>query len=209
MKDKFTLENYGLIQNKREEEGFTLLEVIIALTLTGVILFMLSPALFNIEHLLFRENEGAEVSRVQRLISRKMEEILGNAYLYPFYDGRLDSFSGDAWGFSLPTVTEKGLGQTEVRIDGEQLFIKWESFHTNHNSEEVTEEPEIIMLTAQLNESSFSYLDEKTGTWISSWYEDYYPRLVQFNSALIQAEGAECKLVPIILPLKVGQVYGD
>mgnify|MGYP000971000573 CR=1 FL=1 len=209
MKDKFTLENYGLIQSKRKEEGFTLLEVILALTLTGVLLFMLSPALFNIERLLFRENEGAEVSRVQRLISRKMEEILGNAYLCPYYDGNLDSFSGDAWGFSLPTVTEKGLGWIEVRINGEQLIIKWESFYSNESSDGVKEEPGIIILAGQLIEPSFSYLDEKTGTWINSWYEDYYPRLVQFNSGFIQPEGAECKLVPIILPIKVGQVYGD
>jgi hypothetical protein len=204
MKDRFSAEKRGLISTKREEEGFTLLEVVIALTLTGFLLLMLSPTVFNLQRLLFRENEAAIVNRIQRLIYRKLGEILGNAYLYPFYDGKVESFSGEQWGFSLPVVTKQGLARAELFINGEKLIARWERYH----SDEENDEQEMVVLTNQLVTSAFSYLDGKTGVWRNAWHEDYYPRLVQFNAAIEQQDSKTRALIPIVIPLKVGQKDG-
>ena len=206
MKDRFSAEKRGLISTKREEEGFTLLEVVIALTLTGFLLLMLSPTVFNLQRLLFRENEAAIVNRIQRLIYRKLGEILGNAYLYPFYDGKVESFSGEQWSFSLPIITKQGLTRAEIFINGEKLVARWESYHSDEEKEK--DEPAMVVLTDELVTPSFSYLDGKTGVWRNAWHEEYYPRLVQFNAAIEQQDSKTRALIPIVIPLKVGQKDG-
>lgn len=208
MNEKFSFIRYRLKRINREEAAFTLLEVLLALTLTGILLVLISPAFSNLSRFLFRAYDTAELSRTQRLLYRKIAETLDNAYCYPYFDDRIPGFTGDEKGFKVPVVTQDGLGQAEFQLQGEELIFKWSCWQRpNLKPEEIGKE-ETWILTNQLVTPSFSYLDGRSGVWRSVWDEEYYPRLVRFTSSFRHRNGRETILVPLVFPIRIGQDDG-
>jgi prepilin-type N-terminal cleavage/methylation domain-containing protein len=209
MSIKFSLAAQGGKHTKKKEgeAGFTLLEVLLALTLTGLLLVLLSPALFNMERFLFRSNATAELSRVQRLLYRRLAATLDNAYQYPFFDGNFPSFTGDERGFTVLTHSEEGLARTEYLLQGEELQLKIYYYQRDMLAAKPEEKGETIILAHHLANPSFAYLDETSGVWRSVWNEEAYPRLVRLVAGLRFESGDADDLVPVVVPLRIGEKY--
>lgn len=208
MNVKFSFIRYNLKKINREEAAFTLLEVLLALTLTGILFILIAPALSNLSRFMFRTDDTVEHSRIQRLLYRKIAETLDNAYWYPYYDGKLPGFTGDERGFSVPAVRDDGLGQAEFQLNGGELIFRWSLFPQPNMAPEERGSRVTMVLTDQLIDAAFSYLDGKSGVWRSVWAEEYFPRLVRFTGGFQHRSGQETLLVPLVFPIRVGQDDG-
>ena len=206
----FGLVTHDCKQTKKRygEIGFTLLEVLLALTLTGLLLLLLSPALFNMDRFLFRTNVTAEQSRMQRLLYRRLAATLDNVYHYPFFDGNFPPFTGDERGFTVLTQSEEGLAQTEYLLQGGELQLTSFYYERDTLATEPQEKEETVILANRLVNPYFAYLDETSGVWRSVWDEKDYPRLVRLITGLRFESGDEYDLVPVVIPLRIGQKYG-
>lgn len=208
MSGRFNCARYSLKRISREETAFILLEVLLALTLTGVLFILLTPALTNLNRFLFRGDAILEHNRIQRLLYRKIAATLDNVYWYPYYDGKLPRFTGDEKGFSVPAVGEEGLGEAEFQLSGGELIYSWSLFPRFDPPPAMSGAKTTVILTDQLLDPSFSYLDGKSGVWRSVWTEEYYPRLVRFTGGLRHRSGQETLLVPLVFPVRAGQDDG-
>lgn len=208
MNAKFSFTKYKLRRNNKGETGFTLLEVLLAVSLTGILLLLTFPALSNLSRYLTRAYDTTTSSRVQRLLYRKLAETLENAYWYPYYDDRLGRFTGDERGFTVPVVEDIGLVLAEFQWNGSELTFKRSQFRRHNAGPEEEINPETVVLTDQLVNPAFSYLDGNSGVWRSVWREEYYPRLVRFTSAFRFRNGQETTLVPLVFTVRAGQDVG-
>lgn len=207
MNEKFNFTRYRL-RRSNGETGFTLLEVLLALSLTGILLTLTSPALSNLSRYLSRAFDTATPIRIQRLLYRKMAETLDNAYWYPYFDGKLGGFTGTERGFTVPVVRAEGLGLAEFQLNGGELIFKWFPLRQQNIKPEEKGNTETVVLTDQLVNPTFSYLDGNSGVWRSGWTEKYYPRLVRFTSGFWDQNGQETTFVPLVFPIRVGQDDG-
>lgn len=200
MKNKSSYTSYGW-KNKTpsNNEGFTLLEVLAALTLMGLIMLTVFLAFQNTYTIWERSHNQGETERITRLITRRLENVLGSVYLYPYRDRKITLLTGDYQGFSLPVYSEEGLGRAEFRLIENSLIYRLENLR---NSEIKSEE----LLVTKLQTMEFSYLDQ-AGVWRDYWREDYYPRLVSIRNIRLDSKEGEDDLPPIILPLLVGTEY--
>lgn len=183
------------------DKGFTLLEVLAALTLTGLILLAIFFALQNTYTVWWRSHTGGDTERISRLITRRLEEVLNSAYLYPYHDQKITLLSGDHRGFSLPVYGPDGLVRAGFLLKENSLVYYCEDLR---NPEESASEE---ILVSGVQEINFAYLDEETGIWRSSWQENYYPRLVSLKDIRLRRGEEDQKLPPVIIPLWVGTEY--
>ena len=181
--------------------GFTLFEVLVAITLTGFIMLGILNVLQNTAAFSRRSYSRGDEERAIRLLTRRLEETLNSAYLCPYLGVELTLLRGDTRGFTLPVCREGAPGRAGFFLRAGGLVYQWEGIRDG----EVTEETVI----ARLPEAAFSYLDGKTGLWVSYWQEDYYPRLVRLRLNWREAEtGGSGPLPDIIFPVVVGTEYG-
>lgn len=182
--------------------GFTLFEVLVTITLTGFIMLGILSALQNTAVFSRRSYARGDKERIIRLVTRRLEETVGSAYLYLHDDGRVSLLKGDMLGFSLPVYREAVLGQAGFTLRDGNLIYRWEGIRDGKVWDET--------IATQLPPGAvFSYLDGKTGIWHSTWQESYYPRLVRLR---LKGEGGQAgaadPIPDIILPILVGTEYG-
>lgn len=182
------------------DNGFTLLEVLAALTLTGLIMLAIFSTLQNTYTVWWRSHTGGDPERISRLITRRLEDLLNSAYLYPYYDQKIPLLSGDHRGFSLPVYGPDGLLRAGLSLNDGALI--YSCVNLRNPQETFTE-----TLVAEVQEISFAYLDGKTGLWRSSWQENYYPQLVSVRNIRLRQGEKELILPPVTIPLWVGMEY--
>ena len=181
--------------------GFTLFEVLVTITLTGFILLGILTVLQNATVFSWRSYTRGDKERVLRLVTRRLEETLNSAYLCPYLGVELPLLTGDPQGFSLPVCREGVPGRAGFVLRGGALIYRWEGIRDGEVKEET--------VVTRLPEGAFSYLNGKTGIWLSLWQEDYYPRLVRLRLNWRGAEAEAAGLLPdLILPILVGTEYG-
>jgi prepilin-type N-terminal cleavage/methylation domain-containing protein len=183
--------------------GFTLLEVLVTITLTGFILLGILTVLQNTAVFSWRSYTRGDKERVIRLLTRRLEETLNSAYFCPYLGVELPLLTGDPQGFSLPVCREGVPGRAGYFLRDGDLIYRWEGIRDG----EVTEEAVVTRLPG----GAFSYLDGKTGIWLSLWREEYYPRLVRLrlNWREAEVETEATGLLPdLIFPVLVGTEYG-
>ncbi len=183
------------------DNGFTILEVLAALTLTGLIMLAIFSTLQNTYTIWWRSHTEGDPERISRLLTRRLEDLLTSAYLYPYHDQKIPLLSGDHKGFSLPVHGPGGLLRAGFFLREDSLVYWCEDLR---NPEKETFE-EILVTGVQ--EIEFAYLDGKTGLWHSFWQENYYPRLVSLRKIHLR-RGEEIRILPpVTIPLWVGTVY--
>lgn len=183
------------------DRGFTLFEVLVAITLTGFVLLGILNVLQNTAVFSWRSYTRGDKERVLRLVARRLEETLNSAYLCPYLGVELPLLDGDMRGFSLPVSREGVPGRAGFFLRAGSLVYRWEGIRDGEVQEET--------VAAGFPEAAFSYLDGKTGLWLSYWRNEYYPRLVRLRLNWREAESDEKDPFPdIILPILVGTEYG-
>lgn len=184
----------------RTGRGFTLFEVLVTITLTGFIMLGIITVLQNTADFSWRSYTRGDKERVLRLLTRRLEEILGSAYLCPYIGEKLQLLNGNTQGFSLPVSREGVTGRVGFFLHDGDLVYRWEGIRDG----EVAEETVITRLPGAV----FSYLDGKSGLWIPYWQEDYYPRLVRLRLHWQEETGESEPLPDLIFPILVGTEYG-
>lgn len=143
------------------EAGFTLLEVISSLLITGVVAFTVL-AMVNQSMNLWQKSWawGAE-DRGIRLVSRNMEDICTKIYGGGLPKGEQQGFTGEPQEFGGLIEGEDGLVRAGVRWDTEEKTI----FYWVESSKGRQEK----LLCEKVDEAEFSYLDREQGSWSDRW----------------------------------------
>lgn len=182
------------------ESGFTLLEVILALTLTGMIVLTALSLLRNTYGLWQRNFSEDDPTRAARLLMMNMRQTVDRAYYYPYLDGKIKHLQGAADGFDLPVITESdGIGRAGLYYTEEQIFYR--QFSLAH-----PQEAQAILLLDNVAAAKFTYLQADYGVWVDYWDDRDYPRLVRLEVSLKpkNTTGGEKRVPPLIISIPVG-----
>lgn len=167
----------------RNKRGFTLLELLIAITLSIVILIILFAALRLGYKSEAKGTARSEQSQKVRIVSDRIIWLLRGAY--PFYLNTLDEqklyFEGksDRVGFVTSSIDAHGSGPED------RAGLKWISIFSDNEGlkirekvyflEDVFEDSggKVFLLDPDVKKIEFEYLDipegEKQGSWVSEW----------------------------------------
>jgi general secretion pathway protein J len=209
---------------KRSEKGFTLLEIIIALSIAAVILSILLWSLRLGYSSVEKGREREEVSQRMRILTDRLTWLLRGTYPYIVRtpEGAVLYFAGtpDSLGFVTTSV--------DPYSEGLQDFagLKWVTLFTDYQGLKVQEdiyfadvfedEPrEEYIFDPTVTDIAFEYLDPgDEGTeseWVASWdpeEEEYLPSAVKVYLTF-KHEEQEIEMPPIVVAIKTGQVLGE
>jgi general secretion pathway protein J len=175
---------------KSNKSGFTLLELLIAITLSIVILLILFSAMRLGYKSQEKGSEAAEVTQKVRIIGDRITWLIRGAY--PFF--RKESgekklfFEGESEriGFVTTSVDRAGLKWVSIFEDNNSLTIREKVFFL----EDVFDDSggKVYVLDPDVKELEFEYFDipedETEGDWVSEWdpeEKDYMPAAVRVN----------------------------
>ena len=182
----------------RNKEGFTLIEVILAITLSAVIIAILLTAM-RLGH---RSQEKGiwrdEISQKIRIITDRITWLLRGAYPYvvPKPEGNIIYFSGKSDSAGFVTTSVDSYSQRPEDTAG----LKWVHIFSDSGGLKVREKiyfledvfddsgGEVYLIDPTVKKIEFEYFDvnkkEKTEDWVSEWDpegKDYLPAAVKVN----------------------------
>lgn len=196
---------------RRQNRGFTLIELVIALALSAVVVMILVAAMRLAYKSQAKGAEKVEMAQKIRLLEDRITWLLRGAY--PYYVKKTDEerifFKGesDQIGFVTTSVDSYGKGPEDL------AGLKWVSFFVDREGlqmrekvfflEDVFEDDggKVYLLDPEVKTLELEYYDipedEKQGDWVSEWDPEdktYLPEAVKFTITLEQ-EGK-----PLVLP---------
>ena len=170
----------------KSRRGFTLLELLIAITLSIVILGILFAALRLGYKAQAKGNERNEQSQKIRILSDRIAWLFRGAY--PYYRNTIDEeklfFDGkpDRAGFVTSSVDIHGLGPED------RAGLKWVSIFADREGLKIREKVyflkdvfddtggKVYLLDPDVSKIEFAYYDisegGKEGVWVSEWNPD-------------------------------------
>ena len=172
--------------NLKNRRGFTLVELLIAITLSIVIFVILLAAMRLGYKSQAAGTERSEQAQKVRIICDRIAWLLRGAY--PFYLNKIDQqkffFEGksDQVGFVTSSVDAYASGPED------RGGLKWVSIYTDKEGLKVREKVyfledvfddsggKVYLIDPDVNKIAFEYLDipegEKQGNWVSEWDPD-------------------------------------
>jgi prepilin-type N-terminal cleavage/methylation domain-containing protein len=199
----------------QKNKGFTLIELVIALTLSVVIVVILLAAMRLAYKSQAKGAEKIDMAQKIRLLGDRLTWLIRGAY--PFFFKKLDEqklfFAGesDKIGFVTTSVDSYGKGPEDlaglkwvsVFMDSEGLKVREKVFFL----EDVFDDDGgmVYLLAPEVKKLEFEYYDipegEKQGDWVSDWDPDekeYIPAAVKFKITL-EHEGKTIEMPEIIV----------
>jgi prepilin-type N-terminal cleavage/methylation domain-containing protein len=184
------------LEMRKNQHGFTLLELLIGITLSVIVLLILFAGM----RLGYRSQEKGiereEISQRMRILGDRITWLLRGAYPYTVKkpDGKIVYFMGksDSIGFVTTSVDSyaegpedrAGLKWVLISADSDGLKIKENIYFLEDVLED--EGGKTYILDPSVKEIEFEYLDiseeDKEGTWRSDWEpkdKDYLPSAVK------------------------------
>jgi len=182
------------------QKGFVLIEVIIAITLSAIIIAILLAAM----RLGYRSQEKStlrdEISQKMRIINDRVTWLFRGAYPYIVSkpEGNIIYFSGksgsagfvttsvDSYSKNQPLEDRAGLKWVQIFSDYEGLKVREKIYFL----EDVFDESggTVYLIDPSVDRIEFEYFDvnkkEKTENWVSEWDhegKDYLPAAVKIN----------------------------
>ncbi len=182
----------------RKNKGFTLIELVIALSLSVIILLILFAGMRLGYRSQEKGNERAELSQRTRILGDRITWLIRGAY--PYFVTKADEhklyFDGksDMLGFVTTSVDPYGKGPEDMAglkwisifIDSEGLKIREKVFFL----EDVFDDSggNVVVFDHSVRKIAFKYFDvsedDKQGTWVSDWDykdKDYMPSAVKYT----------------------------
>lgn len=170
----------------KNNRGFTLLELLIAITLSILILVVLGAAMRLGYKSQSKGTERSEVTQKVRILEDRIAWLIRGAY--PFYRKKADEkkifFDGksDRVGFVTSSIDSYGKGPEDLAglkwvsifADGDGLKIREKVYFL----EDVFEDSngKVYLLDPEVKKIDFEFFEikegEKQGTWISEWDPD-------------------------------------
>jgi prepilin-type N-terminal cleavage/methylation domain-containing protein len=213
---------------KKNNAGLTLLEVIIAITISAVVVGMLLSALRLGHRAQGKSLERDEVSQRVRILTDRLGWMLRGAYWFAvwgetaedmtvYFDGKEDSVgfittSVDTYSDSFADMS--GLKWVRIFRDDEGLKMRETVFYSEDAFEEDFEGEEFLFDPA-VKEISFEYLapgDEEEGideSWVSVWdgnEEKLLPAAVRVSMAL-EVNGLKFQVPSLVAAIRAVGPY--
>jgi general secretion pathway protein J len=198
-----------------KNKGFTLIELVIALTLSIVIVVILLAAMRLAYKSQAKGAEKVEISQRIRLLGDRVTWLIRGAY--PFFVKKSDDktifFEGksDRLGFVTSSVDSYGKGPEDI------AGLKWVSLFTDREGLKIREKVffledvfddsggKVYLLDPEVKKLQVEYYDipkdEKQGEWVSDWDpadKEYIPYAVKFKITL-EHEGKTVEMPEIIV----------
>lgn len=194
--------------------GFTLIELIIAITLSSVILAILFSALRLAHRSQEKASERQDISQKMRIIADRLTWLIRGAYPYTVRTGEDSTifFSGSSQGMGFVTSSTDayskgpedaaGLKWVEISTDSQGLKIKENVYFLEDNlhaigGKEYIFDPDVKGIT-------FEYLDmdkeENAQYWVDKWLsteKDRLPLAVRIK-VVLEYNGKEIEMPTII-----------
>jgi general secretion pathway protein J len=167
----------------KNNQGFTLLELLIAITLSILILVVLGAAMRLGYKSQEKGTERGEVTQKVRILEDRIAWLIRGAY--PYYLNKTDEkkifFDGksDRIGFVTSSIDTHGTGLEDL------AGLKWVSIFTDSDGLKIREKiffledvfddskGKVYLLDPEVRKIEFEFFeikeDEKQGTWISEW----------------------------------------
>jgi len=207
----------------RKNKGFTLIELVIAITLSIVIVVILLAAMRLAYKSQAKGAERVDITQKTRILGDRISWLIRGAY--PFFVKKPDEeklfFEGesDKIGFVTTSVDSYGKGPED------SAGLKWVSVFTDREGLKIREKiffledvfddegGKVYLLDPEVKTLEFEYYDipegEKQGEWVSDWAPDdkkYIPAAVKFRITL-EHEGKTIMLPEIIVRINAQRVF--
>ncbi|OCL27228.1 hypothetical protein U472_07090 [Orenia metallireducens] len=182
-----------------KEEGFTLVEILIAVTITGIV--MTVTFTFFQQSLSTWERAGADSDWEQhwRVLESDLERYLNNIFLSPLYQENL--FIGKEHSLEFLVLENKQLKRISYSFDLYQGFFKKEiSSISKEGSQEL-----FFFNNLEVEKVSFYFYDPKYEYWKSYWSYEEEGKSPTAIKVQITVRGIE--LPPIVIALYLGREY--
>ncbi len=191
--------------NLKNKRGFTLVELLIAITLSIVIFVILLAAMRLGYKSQATGMERSEQAQKVRIICDRVAWLLRGTF--PFFLNKIDKqklyFAGksDQVGFVTSSVDAYGSGPEDL------AGLKWVSIFTDREGLKIREKVyfledvfddsggKVYLLDPDVNTIAFEYFDipegEKQGSWVSEWDPDdkeTLPAAVKVSMTMVQGE---------------------
>ena len=171
----------------RTSAGFTLLEVIVALAVFGLLLVGLSQTVgFGLTA--WRESAASDNKSDIESLDRGLRLIIQN--LAPGDDAGQPPIAGDATALTGRTrmrVPGSGLDEVPVEaglaVSGNRLVLRWRPYHHGVALGPPPRPQEVDLMTG-VGRLAIAYW-RPAGTWTSSWHEPDLPLLIRLRVTLI------------------------
>ncbi len=189
----------------RATTGFTLLEIVVALAIFGLLLVGLSQTVrFGLTawRQQARLSEGnSDLEAVDRTVRSIIENLtVGHDAAQPAIIGSADSLTG------LTMLRFPGAGSTPTRIEaglavsGTRLVLRWRPYHHGDplNPPPPPQETELIGGIARLRIAYW----QPPGVWTSTWKDPELPLLIRINLTFLgdAAHWPEIVAAPLLSP---------
>lgn len=191
-----------------KEEGFTLLEILIAITITGIII----GAVFIFLHQGLRiwENYGREedYSQYIRVLDKNLKNDLKHIFYSEYTERNL--FKGDNNGLEFYVLKNDILQKITYQPDYQQNSI----IKSIATIDELTENPEektlSFIISKEITRINFLFYDPENNYWENSWsYNDdakgYLPDVVKIE--IYHQKGGFIETEEILSEIYVGRIY--
>jgi hypothetical protein len=209
---------------KRSEGGFTILELLIAITIATAIVAILLSAFTVGRKSVNKGFAHEEKSQRMRILTDRLTWLLRGAYphIARTPEGNVLYFSGtgDSVGFVTTSVDpyadtlqdSAGLKWVTIFADSEGLKMQEDIYFADVFEDEPRDE---YLFDPTVTSIEFEYLDPgEEGTeaeWVESWdpeEQEYLPSAVKIYLTFEHKE-EEVEMPPIVVALKTGQVLGE
>ena len=204
-------------KKRNNSSGFTLLELILAITISGLILVVLASSMMLGWRSEEKASEREELSEQIRIITQRLTWLIRGAY--PFLkatpEGRTLYFGGteDTLGFVTTSVTKgtdlinsPGLKWVKFYLENDRLMVREKLFYEKDIFED--EGGKTYTIGDDIYELKFEYLDrdnkEGEEQWVDEWDpkdKDYLPALVKVQLKLTYKDRV-VEIPPIIVKIE-------
>lgn len=200
--------------------GFTLIEIVIAITLSAVLFTILFSALRLGQRSQEKGIEREDISQRMRILSDRLSWLIRGAYPYIVRkpEGNVLFFSGTASNLGFVTTSvdayseepedKEGLKWVRIFRDSDGLKIKENIYLIEDNLEDIGGNEYVF--DPDVGSIEFKYLDTsnegKKDTWVSSWSpkeKDYLPSAVKVM-VVIEHNSKKIEMPPIVTRIITG-----
>lgn len=197
----------------RNSRGFTLLEVLVALTIFGIVVVIIFGSLNLAVRAWERGESAAERNQETRIVADLIEQQVKSTYPYYFREGNEETpafrgerqsvrfistvglASGDVVGLAFVSYfvePGKGLMLCEKRVFSKKVFEETSSGREGS-----------VLLSSSISEVSFEY-ETEDGEWKESWDIKemlVFPRSIRITLEFSKDESGEKKTARLNIPL--------
>jgi hypothetical protein len=212
---------------RKNEEGLTLIEIVLGLTISAVIFVLLLGTMRLGNRSQEKGLARQELSQRVRILTDRLGWLVRGAYPYLVTEDNETTLyfagSGDSVGFVTTSIdaysetpTDRaGLKWVSISVDDDGLKLKERLYFADVLDGEGGEE---YVLDPMVKSTAFQYLDPRGGggeeaseeEWFSDWdgeEKDYLPTAIRI-SITIEQDGTAFEVPPVIAAIRTGMRTG-